>query len=264
MKHNWTKEEEQWLTDNYPSLGYRPCAEHVGVRVAQVKSKVKRMGLVRNNRRYLTPEEIDYIRQHYENTPTVEVAATLGLTNSQIYNQVDILGLHKSKEIIAAQGRARYAKGDLHRYQFTKGNTPFCKGLKQSEWMSPEGIERTKATRFRTGHCPANWRPVGSERVNIYGYIEVKVEEGRYGWRQKHREVWQAAHGPVPTGYNVMFKDGNKQNCSLDNLYLASNAEKMKQNTIHNYPSDLKEVIMTKGLITREINKQKRRQDAKV
>ena len=261
MKHSWTKEEEQFLTENYPTLGRNDCARRLGLLPSVVKSKAKRMGLRFANRHYTTPEEREYVRVHYPTTPTPEVAAALGLSINHIYKIVEELGIHKSREVISAVAKKRFEQIGLARHSFQKGHEPFCKGKQQSEWMSAEGIERTKATRFKSGHKPANYRPVGSERVNIYGYIEVKVQEGMYGWRQKHREVWQAAHGPIPTGYNVMFKDGNKQNCTLDNLYLASNAEKMKHNTIHNYPKELKEVMMLKGYVKREINKQKRMKD---
>ena len=37
-----------------------------------------------------------------------------------------------------------------------------------------DGCERTW---FKKGHIPANYRPVGSERVNADGYIEVKVAD---------------------------------------------------------------------------------------
>ncbi len=39
---------------------------------------------------------------------------------------------------------------------FQKGHTPMNKGLKQSEYMTPGAIERTKATRFKKGNVPHN------------------------------------------------------------------------------------------------------------
>lgn len=35
-----------------------------------------------------------------------------------------------------------------------------------------------------------------------------------------NRVVWEEAHGPVPAGFEVCFKDGNKDNCALENLEL--------------------------------------------
>ena len=49
--------------------------------------------------------------------------------------------------------------------QFKKGNTPFNKGTK--------GLTKGSRTSYKKGNVPANYRPVGSERVNIDGYVEI-------------------------------------------------------------------------------------------
>jgi hypothetical protein len=45
--------------------------------------------------------------------------------------------------------------------EFKKGHVPFNKGLKQSEWMSPEAVAKTKATRFKKGQMPPTAMPLG-------------------------------------------------------------------------------------------------------
>lgn len=35
-----------------------------------------------------------------------------------------------------------------------------------------------------------------------------------------HKLVWQRANGPVPNGFQLHFKDGNKENCHIENLEL--------------------------------------------
>lgn len=37
-----------------------------------------------------------------------------------------------------------------------------------------------------------------------------------------HQLVWRQAHGPVPHGYQIRFKDSDRGNCSLDNLKIVS------------------------------------------
>lgn len=115
-------------------------------------------------------------------------------------------------------------KGAIRRYklntgfngQFKKGSIPVNKGTK--------GLTGANKTSFKKGDRPVNYRPVGSERVNIYGYIEMKVEDPNK-WRLKHVVVWEQHNGPVPKGYNIIFGDGNKQNLNIDNLILASKRE---------------------------------------
>jgi hypothetical protein len=44
-------------------------------------------------------------------------------------------------------------------------------------------------------------------------------------WRQKHLIIWEAANGPIPKGYLVIFADRNKTNFDIENLLLVSKRE---------------------------------------
>ncbi len=105
-------------------------------------------------------------------------------------------------------------KGKATRFQ--KGQVPPNKGVK--------GIHLSPATEFKKGNVPANHRPVGSERVSVDGYTEVKVREPNK-WRMKHVVVYEAANGPVPKGHVIIFGDGNKENFAPDNLILVSRGQ---------------------------------------
>ena len=81
---------------------------------------------------------------------------------------------------------------------------------------------RCVETQFKKGHIPANWKPVGSERVNVDGYVEIKIREPNK-WTLKHRHVWQQHYGDIPKGNMIVFKDGNRLNTDIDNLMMISN-----------------------------------------
>lgn len=98
---------------------------------------------------------------------------------------------------------------------FEKGHVPENKGKK----LSGEIYAKAKPTMFKKGHTPHNYKPVGSERINRDGYIEVKVKDPKT-WKLKHRIVWEAAHGSIPKDSVIIFRDGNPQNVDLDNLLL--------------------------------------------
>lgn len=68
--------------------------------------------------------------------------------------------------------------------KFQNGREPFNKGKKIEEYTSKQGIENSKKTRFKKGHKPANKRPIGSERIDVYGHTEIKVAEPSK-WRKK-------------------------------------------------------------------------------
>ena len=76
----------------------------------------------------------------------------------------------------------------------------------------------------------------------------VITEHGR---KQKHRVVWEQAHGPIPEGYLVKFKDGNRMNCSIDNLYLVSRADHARE-TMAALSPEKKAEILRKAKATRD------------
>ncbi len=53
------------------------------------------------------------------------------------------------------------------------------------------------------------------------GYLRDTVRIKGREW-ELHRLMWSDAHGPIPDGHQVSFKDGNNQNCVLDNLFCAA------------------------------------------
>jgi hypothetical protein len=101
--------------------------------------------------------------------------------------------------------------------QFPKGHVPWNKGMK--------GVNLGgKQTQFKKGQKGWNYKPVGTERVNRDGYVEIKIADPKT-WKSKHIIIWEEANGPVPKGHVVIFADGNQQNVTLDNLLLISRRE---------------------------------------
>jgi hypothetical protein len=82
---------------------------------------------------------------------------------------------------------------------------------------------------FKHGVFPLNTMPLGSERVNGDGYVEVKYSEKsgppNNRWKAKHVLIWEAENGPAPEGHAVIFADGNRRNFNLENLMLVSRKE---------------------------------------
>ena len=107
--------------------------------------------------------------------------------------------------------------------QFRPGHVPKNKGMKG---VCAPGCEKTW---FKKGSTPVNHKPVGSERIDVDGYILVKVEEPNR-WRLKHRIVWEEHYGKIPDGQNVIFLDGNKLNTDIENLALVTNREHLQMN----------------------------------
>lgn len=210
-------------------------------------------------------ENDEELRVLYPITRTDKLAEKFGCSKYTIYNMAFAMGLKKSYEFLQSPESGRLVKGSTRtegiRYQFKKGHIPANKGRKQSEYMSQEQIDRTKATRFGRGHIPANHKPVGYERITKDGYVEVKTAEPNV-FELKHRLIWVERNGPIPSGCNIQFRDGNKQNFSIDNLYMISRSEQMRsENSYHaRYPEEVKKLIQLKGALHRQINKASKNQ----
>ena len=101
--------------------------------------------------------------------------------------------------------------------KFKKGIHPWNKGRK--------GYMGANETSFKPGDVPYNWRPVGSERVGVDGYTEVKTENGK--WKLKHRLKYKEYYGSIPKGYVVVFANGDKSDFSKENL-IAISRNKLK------------------------------------
>jgi len=123
---------------------------------------------------------------------------------------------------------------------FEKGNIPWTTG------MAGKGILKPNSGCFKKGMTPMCHRPVGSERINVYGYIEIKTAEPAE-WDAKHRVVWMKHYGSIPKGHNVRMRDGNKLNIDIDNLCLVSNSEHMFLNQLGfvSAAKEIQPVIMT-------------------
>ncbi|TEB41479.1 HNH endonuclease [Flavobacterium circumlabens] len=130
--------------------------------------------------------------------------------------------------------------------------------------MSPEQIERTKATRFKKGSSPHNTcEKDGVIRIrtdhkdrNGRQYKWIRISLGK--WKQLHVYNWELKNGNVPEGSLVTFKDGDSLNTEIENLELITMEQNMLRNSIQNYPEDMKEIMLLKGQIKRQINKHKK------
>lgn len=106
---------------------------------------------------------------------------------------------------------------------------------------------------FKPGMTPSHTMPLGSIRSDFYGYKQIKTENG---WERLHILIWKRERGDYDSNkYLVRFKDGNKENLDIDNLELITKEEIIKDNSMHNLPPELKEVIHLKATVTNMIRR---------
>lgn len=165
------------------------------------------------NRKY-TAEHIDYItdnikgRSYQDLTNMFNARFDMKLKISTMISLASRHGLRNERN-------CRFNTG-WESTQFKKGHVPFNKGKK--------GVGGWEPTQFKKGNKPANYKPVGTERTNVYGYVEIKITDPNK-WRSKHIVIWETVNGPIPKGHVVIFADRNKQNITIENLLLISRRE---------------------------------------
>lgn len=135
--------------------------------------------------------------------------------------------------------------------KYKKGHTPFNKGKKGCFG----GVE----TQFKKGHRPINFKEIGSERINVYGYTEIKTQNPNI-WRLKHIVIWEEKYGSIPKGHCLIFLDQNKQNLSLENLFLVTRSElvRMNQNKLFSSNPEMTKVGLNIAKIHSKIGERKK------
>lgn len=218
----------------------------------------------RQARKRWTTSEDSYLLAHYASTRTAEIAQSLGRTPACVYRRAAILGLGKSEEFFLSAAFGRLRPGDRRGEsgRFCPGLTPWNKGLRG---VTIGGVETRFKRGERNGKAAQLWMPIGSERVAT-GYLLVKVDDVpnvpyTRNWRLKHHLVWEAAGRTIPPGHVLVFRDGDRMNCSLENLELITRAEIAARNHHSHLPAELVELIFLTGWVKRRLRERTRIQE---
>lgn len=208
-----------------------------------------------SNRKLWTEQERQVLIEKYPNSYTSEISNLLNRSVRSIYAQATLMGLKKSDHFMQMElkKQADRLREDGANYRFNKGHISHNKGRK----MPKELYEKCKSTMFKKGNLPHNTKQDWEEGLrndkNGKTYITIKVP-GVKKMQFKHVWLWESINGKVPNGFNIVFKDGNTTNCTIENLECISNAELMKRNTIHRFPEELKTTIRLVHKLNRTIH----------
>lgn len=108
-------------------------------------------------------------------------------------------------------------------------------------------------------------KPVGTERLDKDGYVRVIVAPGKE--RLKHHVVWEQAHEKVKRDEVLLFLDGDRTNCDIDNLMLMKRKymgayNEFKQNGIKD--KELRKASLLSAILKVETTEIKYKHDLKV
>ncbi len=206
------------------------------------------------------PDEaaLELVRRNYATCRTADLAEALGVAYHQVGRLALKLGLRKDEAWLnsPAGGRTDGTKGLGTRFQ--PGMVPANKGRKL-------GPDWCKATQFKPGQKPRNYKPVGALRVQSTGYLQIKLTDTGYppaDWVMYHRHVWEQAHGPVPDGHVVAFKDGRRrtrpEEITVEVLQCITRVQHMQRHSFHQYGPEVAGVVQLRSVLTRTIRRKKK------
>ncbi|HAD79044.1 MAG TPA: hypothetical protein DCF99_06070 [Flavobacteriaceae bacterium] len=192
-----------------------------------------------------TTEEDEFIRENYLKIPVKTIATILSRSYCGVSGRLSEMNLIIPEEIIEQRKKDSFYK---------KGEKPWNTGKKLTE----EQRQKIEHTWFKKGNIPGNAKKDGEEviRKDSKGreYWLIKVPE-KTKLTEKHKWLWEKHNGKIPKGNNVVFINGNTLDCRIENLECITDAELMERNSVQRFPKDLRDIILLKGKLTRQINK---------
>src|SRR5690606_21463405 len=108
--------------------------------------------------------------------------------------------------------------------------------------------------KWNRGKVSPKRAPIGAEFISSKGEVYIKVAitgKKTVDWRRKSHVVWGKHNPPLKKGEVLTFLDGDKTNCSIDNLALRTKVQVMQENSIHSLPPVIADLCRAKGQIVR-------------
>lgn len=205
------------------------------------------------------------MREFYPRLRAQDMAEVLKRSVSSVHQRADKLGLSKSEEFKESDKSGRIQRGrsnpEMIATQFKPGLVPWNKGR---EYHAGGRCAETQFKKGRPAHEARNYVALGSHRLCADGYLERKITDDpsivrARRWVAVHRLVWEAAHGPIPKGHLVRFREGMKttalEEITTDRLECITRAEHARRNHPRNHSPELGRLVQLKGAITRQVNR---------
>ena len=180
-----------------------------------------------------TPEEDQYILDHYKEMQWQDIADELGRSINAIKGHATkVLHIQRQEygtlftpeedKWLIENATREYTYSELAEMFSEKFNRPCTQYMLRSRAVRYLKIKSGRQG-FNKGHVTHNARPIGYEYFNnCNGYTYVKVTNTgvkNKDYRPKHQLVYEKYKGEIPKGHIVIFIDGDKANLNPDNLY---------------------------------------------
>lgn len=264
-KINLTRKQQQYIISNRLKMSSGDLANHFGFCDGVIQRFLKSKGLkltkkqwikirVKKQKRVTTSDAAtDYLlKEFYLFTPVKTMADIIGRSGTFVDTRLRQLKLKQSRKLIDEI---------IEMFKIRPGTIPANKGKRQTEYMSPDAIKKTLATRFKKGHLPHNAAGFEDGDIKIrfhklkdgskQGYKWIRISKAK--WKMLHVYNWEKVNGPLPADHIVVFRDKDRMNCDVSNMECIKLEENMRRNSIHNYPPEVKSAVIKIGKLNKKI-----------
>jgi hypothetical protein len=237
MKYIFTVKQQEYIRANYLQASSTDLGKACNCTGQVIRRWLKEQGLTVSKevsqsfgsakltgKTTFNKKEDAYLHANYLIMPVKKMASSLNRSGVGVIGRLRQLGLVIPPEIIEQRKRDS---------RIQAGNTPMNKGRKQSDYMTPDAIARTAATRFKKGNLPHNTKEADGE-ISIRGkkdeppYKYIRVALGKWILLQRHN--WEAINGPIPKGH-CLWCLGDTLDCSPANWELITRKENRIRNS---------------------------------
>lgn len=97
-KSIFTKEQDEFIIKNYPTMDNKKIAEKIELTVEQIRGRANYLGIVKDSQGLFTYEEKQFIIENYTTMKSIEMIAILGKTANQIRGYASNKGLKKEEQ----------------------------------------------------------------------------------------------------------------------------------------------------------------------
>lgn len=247
----YTDEHIAFLTKGYMEMGVIKLADKfnkafgLDKKPSQIKSILKNYKikcgrgtgeLMKGVPKSVTPEQLEWVKLNCPNLSRIQLTEQFNKLFNESKTKAQLVALVKNHKF--KSGRTGH---------FEKGVPSWSKGTK--------GVLKANSGSFKKGQTPHNWVPVGSKRVNSYGYHDTKVAEPNV-WVGDHILLWEKHNGPIPINHNVRFIDNDRNNVTINNLILVNKSEHqyLTLNNFSDQPEELKDTVLLVSRIQAKTN----------
>ena len=187
-KKGWTKEELEYLNENYDKMSLKELSKGVGKAPSTVSLKLIKLGLDTKYKKehYWTDEEIEYLLNNYSTSSMRALMKHLNKTESSIEGQLKRQGVERKIKGNWTEDELNYLKENFDRLDYSEiskkinRSVPSISNKAHELGLTKGSINRTKLKKVHIDFILENYmKYTDSEMSEMFGVSDQAIAEVR-------------------------------------------------------------------------------------